>query len=160
MSTPTAQVLQRVVDLLNSAGGLTASLTNYAALAPLTAAPAAVVSHVPQELHEKQQKIVYPVCRLYCDQIQNEGKVKFREFSGTYRVVVEVTHSQDKLEGLTDTLQATTDGVSDVFDRYSGNLGEGMVLRPGYQAEIDAVKMGGLHYQQSARVKCLVSWER
>ena len=160
MSTPTAQVLEKAASLLNAAGGMAASLTNYSTLAPLTAAPVAVVSHVPQELQEKQQKVVYPICRIYCDQIQNEGKVKFREFSGTYRVVVEVTHSQDRLEGLTDTLQATTDAVSDVFDRSSGNLGEGMVLVPGYQAEIDAVKKGGLHYQQSARVKCAVSWER
>jgi hypothetical protein len=159
MSTPTAQVLEKAASLLNAAGGMAASLTNYSALALLTA-PMAVVSHVPQELQEKQQKVVYPICRIYCDQIQNEGKVKFREFSGTYRVVVEVTHSQDRLEGLTDTLQATTDAVSDVFDRNSGNLGEGMVLVPGYQAEIDAVKKGGLHYQQSARVKCAVSWER
>jgi hypothetical protein len=159
MSTPTAQVLEKAASLLNAAGGMATSLTNYSALAPLTA-PMAVVSHVPQELQEKQQKVVYPICRIYCDQIQNEGKVKFREFSGTYRVVVEVTHSQDRLEGLTDTLQATTDAVSDVFDRNSGNLGEGMVLVPGYQAEIDAVKKGGLHYQQSARVKCAVSWER
>ena len=159
MSTPTAQVLEKAASLLNAAGGMAASLTNYSAPAPLTA-PTAVVSHVPQELQEKQQKVMYPICRIYCDQIQNEGKVKFREFSGTYRVVVEVTHSQDRLEGLTDTLQATTDAVSDVFDRNSGNLGEGMVLVPGYQAEIDAVKKGGLHYQQSARVKCAVSWER
>jgi predicted Zn-dependent protease with MMP-like domain len=146
--------------MLNSDGGLATSLTDYSALATLTAAPVAVVSHVPQELREKQQKIVYPICQIYCDQIQNDGKVKFRQFSGTYRVVVEVTHSQDRLDGLTDTLQATADAVSDVFDRNSGNLGDGMVLKPGYAAEIDAVKKGGLHYQQSARVKCLVSWER
>jgi hypothetical protein len=120
----------------------------------------AIVSHVPQELQEKQQKVVYPLCRIYCDQIQNTGKVKFRQFSGTYRVVVEITHSQDRLDGLTDRLQATTDAVSDVLDRSCGNLGNGMVLQPGYQAEIDAVKAGGLHYQQSARVKCLLSWER
>ncbi len=160
MATPIAQVLQIASNLLNAAGGLAASLTNYAALAPLTEAPAALVSHAPQELQEKRQKVIYPLCRIYCDQIQNDGKVKFREFSGTYRVVVEVTHSQDRLDGLTDTLQATTDAVSNVFDRNRGNLGEGMVLQPGYEAEFDAVKMGGLHYQQSSRVKVLVSWER
>jgi hypothetical protein len=160
MSTPTTQVLEKAASLLNAATGLTASLTNYLALAPLTAAPVAIVSHAPQDLEEKQQKVVYPICRIYCDQILNDGNVKFRQFSGTYRVVVEVTNSQDKLEGLTDTLQSTADAVSDVFDRNSGNLGGGMVLKPGYQAEIDAVKKGGLHYQQSARVKCLLSWER
>lgn len=160
MATPITQVLQMASSLLNAAEGLTASLTNYAELAPLTEAPVAMVSHAPQELQEKRQKVVYPLCRIYCDQIQNDGKVKFREFSGTYRVVVEVTHSQDSLDGLTNTLQATADAVSDVFDKNCGNLGDGMVLQPGYVAEFDAVKMGGLHYQQSARVKCLVSWER
>lgn len=160
MPTPTAQVIQKTATMLNAAEGLAASLTNYSTVTSPMEAPVAVVSHVPQELQEKQQKIVYPICRIYCDQIQNEGKVKFREFSGTYRVVVDVTHSQDRLEGLTDTLQATVDAVSDVFDRNAGNLGEGMVLRPGYQVEIDAVKKGGLHYQQSARVKCALSWER
>lgn len=147
-------------SLLNAAEGLTASLTNYAALAPLTAAPVAVVSQAPQELQEKRQKVLYPLCRVYCDQIQNDGKVKFRQFSGTYRLVVEVTHSQDRLDGLTDALQATTDAVGDVLDRNCGNLGEGMVLQPGYVAEFDEMTMGGLHYQQSARLKCLVSWER
>jgi len=146
--------------MLNATSGLTASMTNYAVLAPLTAAPVAIVSQVPQPIEEKQQKVAYPQCRVYCDQIRNDGKVKFRQFSGTYRVVVEVTHSQDRLDGLTDKLQATMDAVSDVFDRRSGNLGSGMVLQPGYQAEIDAVKPGGLHYLQTARVKCLVSWER
>jgi mRNA-degrading endonuclease toxin of MazEF toxin-antitoxin module len=160
MSTPTAQVLQTAASLLNSDAGLATSLTNYATLALVTTTPVALVSQVPLELQEKQQKIVYPICQIYCDQIQNAGKVKFREFSGTYRVVVEVTHSQDRLDGLTDTLQAAADAVSDVFDRNSGNLGNGMVLKPGYVAEIDAVKKGGLHYQQSARVKCQVSWER
>jgi hypothetical protein len=160
MSTPTAQIIQKAANMLNAAEGIAAGLTSYSTAASLMEAPVAVVSHVPQELQEKQQKIVYPICRIYCDQIQNDGKVKFREFSGTYRVVVEVTHSQDRLEGLTDTLQATVDAVSGVFDRNTGNLGEGMVLKPGYQAEIDAVKKGGLHYQQSARVKCVLSWER
>ena len=147
-------------SLLNAAGGLTASLANYEVLAALTEAPVALVSQAPQELQEKRQKVIYPLCRIYCDQIQNDGKVKFREFSGTYRVVVEVTHSQDRLDGLTDTLQATTDSVGNVLDRNCGNLGEGMVLQPGYVAEFDAVKMGGLHYQQSSCVKVLVSWER
>ena len=160
MATPIAQVLQTASDLLNGVAGLAASLESYAALAPLTAAPLAMLSHAPEELQEKRQKVVYPLCRVYCDQIQNDAKVKFREFSGTYRVVVEVTHSQDRLDGLTETLHATADAVSSVFDRNCGNLGNGMVLQPGYIAEIDAVKTGGLHYQQSARVKCLVSWER
>ena len=170
MPTPTATVLQMAVDLLNGQNGLAASLTGYSAPIvitgiPLTqgpppSAPTAAASYIPQELEEQQTKIAYPVCRVYCDQIRNGGKVKFRKFSGSYRVVVEVTHSQDRLEGLNDTLQVTADAVGEAFDRNQGNLGNGMVLQPGYEVQIDPVKRGGLHYMQKARVISQFSWER
>jgi hypothetical protein len=160
MPTPIQKVLELASGMLNAANGLAQSLTTYTALAPLMTAPAAMVSNAPMELQEKRQKVTYPACRIYCDQVQNDGRVKFRRFSGTYRVVAEITHSQDRLEGLTETLQATADAVGDVFDRNGGNLGDSMVLLPGSVTEIDGVKTGGLHYQQTARVKCLVSWER
>ena len=86
--------------------------------------------------------------------------MKFRKFSGSYRVVVEITHSQDRLAGLTDVLQATTDAVGDVLERNHGNVGNGMVLLPGYEAEIDDVKKGGLHYLQKSRVLWQMQWER
>ncbi len=170
MPTPTATVVQTAVDLLNAPNGLAESLSDYSATiqmtgmpltgGPLPEAPTAEASHVPQELEEQQQKVAYPVCRVYCDQIRNNGKVKFRKFSGSYRVVVEVTHSQDRLEGLSDTLQTAADAVGDVFDRNHGNLGNGMVLQPGYEVQIDPVKKGGLHYIQKARVISQLSWER
>ncbi|MGO9240420.1 MAG: hypothetical protein ACLQBJ_06380 [Bryobacteraceae bacterium] len=170
MPTPTATVVQTALDLLNASDGLAESLADYSVTlqmagiplsgGPLPEAPTAEASYAPQELEEQQQKIAYPVCRVYCDQIRNNGKVKFREFSGSYRVVVAVTHSQDRLEGLTETLQAVADAVGDVFDRNQGNLGNGMVLEPGYEVQVEAVKKGGLHYIETARVVSQFSWER
>jgi hypothetical protein len=153
-------VLQTAAGLLNNAAGLAASLSSYAALAPLQSAPTATISYVPEELQEQQQKIQYPSCRVYCDKVQNGAKVKFRSFSGTYQVVYEITHSQDRLDGLTDTLQATADAVGQVLDNNHGNLGGGVVLQPGYEIETDAVKRGGVHYLQRARVTCQLTWER
>ena len=162
--------MQTALDLLNGPDGLAQSLADYSTTiqmtgipltgGPLPGAPTAEASYVPQELEEQQRKLEYPVCRVYCDQIRNDGKVKFREFSGSYRVVVAVTHSQDRLEGLTETLQAAADAVADVFDRNQGNLGNGMVLQPGYEVQVDAVKKGGLHYIETARVMSQFSWER
>lgn len=170
MPTPTVSVVNTTVDLLNGTTGLATTLTEYSTSIEITGipvvggpppeAPTAEVSYVPQELDEQQAKVVYPVCRVYCDQIKNTGRVKFRKFSGSYRVVVEVTHSQDRLHGLSETLQATTDAVGEVFDKNQGNLGNGMVLLPGYEVQIDAVKKGGLHYVQKARVIGQLSWER
>ena len=170
MPTPIASVLGAVVELLNGTTGLSASLAEYSSSIQMTGipqaqgiapeAPIAEASYVPQEVEELQTKVVYPLCRVYCDQIKNDGKVKFRKFSGSYRVVVEITHSKDRLDGLSDTLQAAVDAVGEVYDKNQGNLADGMVLLPGYEVQVDAVRKGGMHYLQKARVISQLSWER
>jgi hypothetical protein len=160
MGAPTASVLAKTVQLLNATSGLTAAITGYAALSTLQSAPVAQSSYVPEELQEQSTKVSYPSCRVYCDEVQNKGNVKFREFSGDYQMVAEVTHSQDRLGGLTEMLQATADAVGAVLESNQGNLGDGMVLQPGYEVRTTAVAKGGLNYLQRAKVVFRMSWER
>ena len=57
--------------------------------------------------------------------VQNLGNVKFREFAGNYQMVAEVTHSQDRLDGLTEMLQATADAVGAVLESSRGTSATG-----------------------------------
>src|SRR4029434_8183944 len=41
---------------------------------------------------------------VYCEKIVNGLREKFRTFSGTVQMAMEVRHSQDRLEGLQDRL--------------------------------------------------------
>ena len=165
MPTPTATVVQTAVDLLNGTNGLAQSLLEYSATIQMTGVtlmggappgvPVVEASHVPQELEEQQQKVAYPVCRVFSAGIARAGEPA----AGVSPPLI-VFHYGSKRSLYLALLQAAADAVGDVFDRNHGNLGNGMVLQPGYEVQIDAVKQGGLHYIEKARVISQLSWER
>ncbi|MEI9972412.1 MAG: hypothetical protein WDO73_10375 [Ignavibacteriota bacterium] len=65
---------------------------------------------------------------MYCDKIVNSLVEKFRTFSGTVQAVVELRHSQDRLEGLQDTLESYTEAILQVLSANRGDWGERHVL--------------------------------
>src|SRR5690242_10707321 len=50
------------------------------------------------DISEKAGHAHYPALLVYCDKMSNTLKEKFRRFSGKAHMVVEVRHSQDRLE--------------------------------------------------------------
>lgn len=108
----------------------------------------------PAELHDRMGKPAYPVYQVYVERIRNKMTEKFRRFSGTVEVVVEVKVSQDRLEGLTERVQFYADAVTDVVERSRGCVEEGVYLPGTYEVTFEAAKKGGLNVMQTARVKC------
>ena len=45
---------------------------------------------------------------MYCEKIVNDLTEKFRTFSGTVQMAIELRHSQDRLEGLQDAWSSTS----------------------------------------------------
>jgi hypothetical protein len=74
-----------------------------------------VAQNVAPELAEQNRPLTYPSVSVYCDKITNSLTEKFRRFSGTVQVIVEIRHSQDRLEGLQDALQLYADSVTQVL---------------------------------------------
>lgn len=109
---------------------------------------------VPSEIHEKSVKAKSPVIHVYCDQIENRRTEKFRPFSGRMRLVTEVRVSQDRLEGITEALHVYLDALRDVVEQSAGCAGDGMYLDGEYEVTIEAVRKGGLNYQQVAKITC------
>ncbi|MBL0160701.1 MAG: hypothetical protein IPP47_27000 [Bryobacterales bacterium] len=109
---------------------------------------------VPSEIHEKSVKAKSPVIHVYCDQIENRRTEKFRPFSGRMRLVTEVRVSQDRLEGITEALHVYLDALRDVMEQSAGCAGDGMYLDGEYEVTIEAVRKGGLNYQQVAKITC------
>lgn len=108
----------------------------------------------PAELHDRLGKPAYPVYQVYVERVRNKMTEKFRSFSGTVEVVVEVKVSQDRLEGLTESVQFYADAVTDVVERSRGCVEEGVYLPGTYEVTFEAAKKGGLNVMQTARVKC------
>jgi hypothetical protein len=151
-TTVTAQVLQ----LLTSPQGLNSCVATLAQADNRTAAALGqnqiLAQHVASDMAERSTEVVYPAVSVYCEQIVNQLKEKFRTFSGQAEMAIEVRVSQDRLDGIESQTDLYLDAVTQVLDQNRGDWGEGMYYAGGYQAGFGAVKHGGRNFIQLAKV--------
>ena len=109
--------------------------------------------HVSAEIAERAGNIRYPVAHVYCDRVVNQLREKFRTFSGTAQLNVELRVSHDHIGELQKQLQTCVEAVTDVLDRRRGSWGGGMFYTGGYEISFGPVKKGGRNFLQSAVVR-------
>ncbi len=164
MAYATIDAVNRFRTLLEQSGGLRTSLAalsgkygrDNGAPADFTIEPL----RVPGEILEKALSPKHPVVLVYCDQIESRRTEKLRPFSGRMRLVTEIRVSQDRLEGITETLYFYLDAVRDVVEKSTGCGGGGIYLDGEYEVTIEAVRKGGLYFQQVAKIACWVMLNR
>ena len=108
--------------------------------------------NVSAEIADRSQATQYPAIHVYCEKIVNNLTEKFRIFSGTVQMAVELRHSQDRLEGLQDALEEYADAVMQVLNTKRGDWGDGLFFGGEYQAAFGAVKNGGRNFLQTAKI--------
>jgi hypothetical protein len=119
---------------------------------PPIAALQIVSLHVAADLLEKSAGAQYPRVHLYCEKITNHLKEKFRNFSGTIRLVAEVRVSQDRAENVESSLMLYVDAVTDVLDSHRGDWGDGYFFTGGYEVTFSPMKHGGKNFLQTAKI--------
>lgn len=107
---------------------------------------------VSVEMSDKAQGAKYPQVFVYCDRIQNLLREKFRVFSGTVQVAVEVRHSQDRLEGLQERAQLYTEAILEVLEDCRGEWRQGFCYGGKYEVKFEPVRHGGKNFVQSVRI--------
>jgi hypothetical protein len=112
-----------------------------------------ITRNVAADLAEKTATVKYPILHVYCDRVVNSLKEKFRIFSGTASMNVEIRVSHDRIEELETRLQLYVDAVTEVLDRNRGEWNRGMFYTGGYEVQFGAVKKGGKHFLQIAKVQ-------
>jgi hypothetical protein len=113
--------------------------------------------NVAADLAEKTASVKYPVLHIYCDRVVNSLKEKFRVFSGTAEMKVEIRVSHDRIEELEERLQLYVEAVTEVLDRNRGEWNRGMFYTGGYEVQFGAVKHGGKHFLQIAKVQFVLN---
>ena len=108
--------------------------------------------NISVDVSEKTGHAQYPALLVYCDKLSNAMKEKFRRFSGKAHLVVEVRHSQDKLESLEAHTQVYVDAVCALLDDSRGDWGEGSFYPGGYDVSYEPVVRGGRNLLQKAKV--------
>jgi len=156
MAKIASDVAYHVTQILTADDGITPFIAEFALEAdvhehPITAAHV-VARNVSAEIAEKSTGAVYPTFHVYCDKVNNLLREKFRTFSGTARMTVEVRASQDRLEILEQRLGVYVDAVTAVLDGNRGDWGLGMFYTGGYDIAIAPVRHGGRNFLQIAKV--------
>ena len=151
-SATTNKVIQRINGPAGVNSGLAAQ-TGDGGLGPGVLDAAQVRSqNVAAEVAERSTAMQYPAVNVYCEKIVNSLVEKFRSFSGTVHMAVEVRHSQDQLDGLEDGLEGYVDAVMQMLNAGRGDWGDGMFYNGAYAVSFGAVKKGGRNFVQVAKV--------
>ena len=144
-------------QLLSTAGGISENLAAMQEVEgidlPEIGTKQIVMANVTPDLIERTLIVKYPTVHVYCEKFVNLLREKFRTFSGTVHLAVEVRVSQDRLEELERALQIYVDVITRVLDQNRGDWGNGMFYTGGYEAVFDTVKHGGRNFIQSGRVR-------
>jgi hypothetical protein len=156
----TAKVIARITGPNGMNAGLAAlTQADRALAAPLDIAHFRA-QNAAAELAEAASGIQYPTVNVYCEKIVNSLTEKFRRFSGTVHMGVEIRHSQDRLDGLQDKLELYADAVANSLDGARGDWGDGIYYAGGYEISFGAVKRGGRHFVQPAKITFQIAVSR
>jgi hypothetical protein len=153
-----------VVGLITGPTGMNANLSSLGSPDNLVAQPIDTEQiyqqNVAPELVEKSTVVKYPSVYVYCEKYANKLTEKFRSFSGTVQMAMEVRHSQDRLDGLQDALELYVDSVTQVLDAERGDWGNGLYYAGGYDVSLGAVKHGGRNFLQTAKISFQIDVSR
>ena len=125
-------------------------------LAPLTATELLDV-HAPADLMEKSTaQVKYPIVHVYCEKLVNALTEKFRAFSGTAELAIDVRVSHEHARELQKRLGSYLDAITNLLHRKRGTWPGGMFYAGDYEVSFQPVKRGGRSFVQGAVVRLRV----
>jgi hypothetical protein len=151
-SAASTKVVQRITGPAGLNAGLAALTQGGQEMASLLDAAQVRVQNVAADLAERSGGVKYPCVSVYCEKIANQLREKFRSFSGLVQMAIELRHSQDRLEGLQDKLEAYVDSAMRMLNASRGDWGDGMFFGGEYEVAFGPVKQGGRNYIQTAKI--------
>jgi hypothetical protein len=151
-SAVTAKVVSRVTGPVGVNAGLASLTEAERQFAGLVESAQVRAQNVAAEMAERALGVKYPAMNVYCEKITNGLREKFRSFSGTVQMVMELRHSQDRLEGLQDRLELYVDAAMQMLNQGRGDWGDGMFFGGEYEVSFGPVKQGGRNFIQVAKV--------
>jgi hypothetical protein len=151
-SAASAKVIARITGPEGVNLGLAALMQASPAPAGLLDATQVRSQNVTDDIAERSGTTQYPAVSVYCEKVSNTMAEKFQTFSGTAQMAIELRHSQDRLDGLQDSLEVYADAVMQMLNRNRGDWGDGMYYAGAYQTAFSAVKHGGKNFVQTAKV--------
>lgn len=157
MPQPENMAAQTLAGILRSDDGVAGKCARLILEEGLMLTPfspdAVVEQHVTADLAEKGGSVQYPMIHVYCEKLTNRLREKFRSFSGTATLAIDVRTSHEHLEEIGKQLQLYVSSVTGLLREKRGSWGNGAYYTGGYEVVYSPVKRGGKNYLQSALVR-------
>lgn len=144
-----------VIQRLTGQGGANANLTALTQGGPPLALlnPAQIrTGNIAPDMADRSNTVKYPSANVYCAKIVNSQVEKFRTFSGTIQMAIDLRNSEDRVDNVQSNLEIYADAVMAVLDASLGDWGGGMYYGGGYQVAFGPVKQGGKNFIQTANI--------
>jgi hypothetical protein len=151
-SAATAKVVAKITGPAGVNAGLGALTQSDREFAGLIDPAQVRAVNVAAELAERAAGVKYPSVNVYCEKLVNDLREKFRRFSGTAQMAIELRQSQDRLEGIQDRLELYVDATIEMLHGNRGDWGDGMFYSGQYEVGYGPVKQGGKNFTQMAKV--------
>jgi hypothetical protein len=110
-------------------------------------------SYLAADAFEKSGEASYPALYVYCERVVNDLREKFRTFSGTVALAIDVRVSHDRSDAIGQALDVYVDAVTEVLNRARGEWCPGLYYPGGYEVVFAAAKKGGRNYVETAKVR-------
>ena len=112
-----------------------------------------IVSSLGPDTAEKSGDASYPALYVYCERATNDLREKFRTFSGTAGLAIDVRVTHDRADAIGELLNLYVDAVTDVLNRARREWCPGMYYTGGYEVTFSAAKRGGKNFIATAKVR-------
>jgi hypothetical protein len=151
-SAVTKKVVNRITGPTGLNSGLAALTQGAPDASPLVDAAQVRAQNVAADMAERSGTVKYPNVNVYCEGLANDLREKFRSFSGSAQMAIEVRHSQDRLDGLEQKLELLVDSAMQTLHASRGDWGDGMFYGGMYEVSFSPVKQGGKSFMQIAKI--------
>jgi len=146
----------KLQEFLTASNGLNTNLTILAQAESLPVSPILpkqlFTENVSSDIAERSVEPRYTAIYIYCDKLANTLAEKFRSFSGTIEMTIDVRVSQDRLEGIERAAQLYAAAVTQTLNQNRGDWGQGFFFAGRYQVSFGPVKHGGRNFIKSAKI--------
>jgi hypothetical protein len=146
-------LLNQALNVFSGPGGINDQLA--ALLLNPTIPPVGTILKLSAAIdaYEKAASIRYPVATIYCERLRNTLAEKFRGFSGSALLVVELRVSGARPEDLDAQLNSYVEAACRVLEASRGSWSDIGTYAGEYEVKFQAMRPGGKHFTKSAQIE-------
>lgn len=160
----TIQAAQAIANLLTTSNALHTQIEVIAQSCGITLptipASQVMLSSASPDIGDKSIQLTYPRVCIYSGVVKNAHTEKFRSLSGTVYVTADLWASADTATATDQWIHFYVEALTEILRTNIGDWGNGLFFPGIYDVQINAPKVGGFGFVQSAAVQCSLNVSR